>query len=328
MKRKAFVTGSTGFIGLNLVALLCENDWEVHALHRATSDLRFLSRFRVKLHTGCITNPDSLLTAMPDQPDAVFHLAGNTSLWSRANRKQRHVNVDGTYHVIQASKAKGAGVLVHTSSASTWGDMSGRTITESLPQRGGQSWVGYERTKWEAEQLVNSCLPNELRTVILNPTTVTGPYDLNNWGRLFFALRNGELPGIPDGIISVSHVREVVRAHLAAVDRGRHGERYLLSGEDCHFSQFVKEIAKISGVKTLPRNLPTSLLKAVAYVSLFRSSFSGREPDITPELVRLMTRTGLTYSSNKAIQELAYRIVPMEVSVRDTYNWLVDEAFL
>ncbi|MEX2572978.1 MAG: hypothetical protein WD317_01720, partial [Balneolaceae bacterium] len=169
---------------------------------------------------------------------------------------------------------------------------------------------------------------DEVKTVILNPSTVTGPYDMNNWGRLFFALRDGVLPGIPDGVVSVTHVQEVARAHLSAVENGRHGESYILAGEDCRFSEFVHEIARISHIERLPRNVPTPILKLIARISLVTAAMRGNEPDITPELVKLMTRTNLSYSSRKAIDELGYRIVPMKKSVQDCYRWLCDEGYL
>ncbi|MEX2584796.1 MAG: NAD-dependent epimerase/dehydratase family protein [Balneolaceae bacterium] len=328
MKPTAFVTGATGFIGMNLVTLLSEHGWEIHALHRKESNLHYLKRYPVSLHQGCVTHFSTLLSAIPDNTHTIFHLAGDTSLWSGNNRKQRLINVEGTRNVIKAAIRKKVPNFIHTSSASAWGEMSGLTISEDLPQLGYRSWVGYERTKWEAEQVVLSYPEDIIRTTILNPTTVTGPFDQNNWGRLFFALRDGTLPGIPDGIVSVTHVREVAKAHLNAVKKGKHGERYLLSGEDCRFSLFVETIASLSGVQKLPRKVPTPLLKAAAYLSLLQAEFTGKAPDLTPELVKLMTRKDVRYSSQKAIEQLDYNIVPMEQSVRDTYEWLKSEKLL
>lgn len=328
MTPKAFVTGGTGFIGLNLIRCLSKRNWSISALHRKASDLSYITRFPVKLSEGSVTDYSSLLQSMPERTDVVFHLAGDTNLWSRYNARQKSVNVDGTRNVMNAAIKKRAQVFIYTSSASAWGDMSGKHVNERLDQKGSDSWVNYERTKWAAEQEILHLAPAGMKVVILNPTTVTGPYDKNNWGRLFFALRDGDLPGIPDGIVSVTHVEEVARAHIAAIEKGKSGERYILAGEDCRFSNFVGEIAAISNIEKIPGKIPTSLLKILARFSLISSSITGKDPNLTPELVKLMTRTDLTYSSRKAIENLDYKVTPMKKSVFDCYHWLKKEGYL
>jgi len=327
MTKTAFVTGGTGFIGINLIELLTEQNWNVHALHRSSSNLTYLRRFPVTLKEGSITDYPSLIKAVPKNCEAVFHLAGDTNLWSKNNDRQTEINITGSRNMIRAAGKKNVKTFIHTSSTSAWGNMSGKKISEALPQKGAESWVNYERTKWASEQVVLDETSDHMKVVILNPATVTGPYDLNNWGKLFFALKDGVLPGIPDGIISVTHVREVVKAHLSAVVNGGNGERYILAGHDCRFSDFVKEIARISQTKKLPRRIPTFMLKILAYIDTYLSSIKRKEPDLTPELVKIMTRTNLSYSSSKAIETLGYTIVPMEKCVEDCYNWLEKEGY-
>lgn len=328
MARTAFVTGGTGFIGINLIELLVSEGWQVTALHRKTSDLTYLNRLPVTLKKGSVTDYHSLSKSLPENTDVVFHLAGDTNLWKKRNDAQFRTNVDGSRNMAKAAHEKGVPVFIHTSSTSAWGKMSGKTITEEVPQEGCNSWVNYEYTKWKSEQVVLKASGSDMKTVILNPAAVTGPYDKNNWGRLFFELKNNNIPGIPNGILSVSHVREVVKAHLSAVDRGRPGERYILAGEDVKFSQLLGEIARISGIEKIPRPLPSILLKALAKLQEFRASITGTSPKMTQELVRMMTRNNVEYSSQKAIRELGYKVVPMKQSVRDCYNWLVEEGYL
>ena len=79
MAQTAFVTGGTGFIGLNLVQELVNQGWQVTALHRETSDLTYLSRFPVDLTEGSVTDIDSLRSAVPAGTDVIFHVAGDTT---------------------------------------------------------------------------------------------------------------------------------------------------------------------------------------------------------------------------------------------------------
>ena len=212
MGQHAFVTGGTGFIGLNLIAALLKQGWQVSALHRTTSDLTYLRRFPVDLVPGSITDIDSLRQRMAANTDVVFHVAGDTNFWSRHNDRQYDVNVTGTENMITVAKEKGVGCFIHTSSVAAWGRQSGR-ISEATPQLGKQSWINYEQTKWAGEQTALRGADDSMKVVALCPAAVMGPYDTTTWGRLFFVMRDGEFPFSPPGAYSVTHVDEVVGVH-------------------------------------------------------------------------------------------------------------------
>lgn len=327
MPQKAFVTGGTGFIGINLVKLLVDKDWSVTALHRASSDLTYLKKLPVNLVEGSITDPASLRQVIPEDTGVVFHLAGDTNLWSPMNERQTKINVQGTENMVLAAAQKGISTFIHTSSGAAWGDQSG-LITEQTPQLGGASWVNYEKTKWAGERKALRGLDHGMKVVILNPTSVMGPHDDSNWGRLFFALRDDALPGIPNGSISIGHVHHVAEAHHAAVEKGRPGERYILAGVNCGFAELIKAIASASGISSLPRIIPAPLFKIYARIFAAAALVTGNEPDVTPELAKLMTRKGVSFSSEKAKRELDYKIPPIRQSVNDCYNWLKKKNLL
>ncbi len=107
MGRTAFVTGGTGFIGINLIELLVSEGWDVTALHRPTSNLGYLKRLPIKLVEGSITDRASLERAIPRGTEVVFHVAGDTSFWSKKNAQQNAINIDGTRNMVEVSAAKG-----------------------------------------------------------------------------------------------------------------------------------------------------------------------------------------------------------------------------
>jgi len=78
--KEAFVTGSTGFLGLNLIERLQRNNWEITALHLPGEDLKYLSRYNVKAVPGNILDIQSLQNAIPKNVDAIFHMAGDKSM--------------------------------------------------------------------------------------------------------------------------------------------------------------------------------------------------------------------------------------------------------
>jgi len=327
MSRTAFVTGGTGFIGLNLVELLVEKGWNVTALQRRTSDLTYLKQFPVSLVKGDITNYDDIKNAIPRGTDVVFHVAGSTNMWSERNAEQTAINIEGTRNMLNAALQQNVGTFIYTSSVAAWGHATG-LITEQEPQLGDESWVNYQYTKWAAEQEVLKAGHQDMKVVILEPSSVSGPYDMNNWGRIVIALNKGELPGVPKGFINVTHVREVVRAHLNAVDMGNHGERYLLTGDERTFEEFIVSIANASEISDIPRTVPAPILSLMAKIEVLKSKFTGKPPRLTPEMVDLSTRTDVTYACDKAKKQLDYKIIPMEQTVRDCHAWLKRENFI
>ncbi|MBT8450580.1 MAG: NAD-dependent epimerase/dehydratase family protein [Deltaproteobacteria bacterium] len=326
MAKTAFVTGGTGFIGINLIELLVNEGWSVTALHRATSNLEYLNRFPVALEEGSITDRESLEQAIPQGADAVFHVAGDTSFWSRNNARQDTNNIGGTRNMVEVAAQKQVGAFIHTSSNAVWGRVRG-TIDEETPAEGESSWINYERSKHLAELEALKGVELGMKVVVVNPSEVVGPYDTTSFGRLFFLLRDGKLPAASPGTLQVTHVHDVVRAHLDAVTKGRSGERYLLTGDEIDFPDFVRAIAHVSGAKA-PMTAPAWLFKVVGRVSVMIAAITGKEPDVTPEIATSMSDTGRKFLCDKAIRELGYRTRPPEAAIQDNYDWLVKEGLL
>ena len=119
--RRAFVTGATGFVGRNLVEKLLPSEWDVTALVRDPQSAPTTLPKNIRTVAGDVTDRDSVIAAMPSEVDAVFHIAGDTNLWSANNGKQTRVNVDGSRNVVDAALAKRAKKLVATSSTAAFG---------------------------------------------------------------------------------------------------------------------------------------------------------------------------------------------------------------
>ncbi len=326
MNRTAFVTGATGFVGLNLVQALIAQGWDVTALHRASSDLQFLLPMGSRLAAGEITDPASLLRALPHGCDTVFHVAGNTSMWRAGNAQQTLDNVEGTRCVVEACIAQGVRRLVVTSSISAYGPVSGE-VTEVTPSLAPSSWVNYQKTKWQAQELARAATLRGLEVVILQPAGIIGPYDLGTWGRLFGLVQRGKLPGVPPGGRSFAHVREVVAAHIAAATRGTSGEHYILAGTNARILELVQTVAQLLGKPVATRETPAAVLKAVAAAADFASRFTGKEPTLTPEIAYAFGHD-ITASATKAQRELSFQIVPLQDMLQDCHAWLTAQGRL
>jgi nucleoside-diphosphate-sugar epimerase len=326
MARTAFVTGATGFVGLNLVEELLAQGWRVLALHRAGSELKYLQRMQAERVTGDITDADAVRRAMPQGVDAVFHVAGDTNLWSRRNAAQDRINIDGTRHVVDAALERRALRFVHTSSISAYGLQRGR-LDERTPMLGKYSTVNYNRSKHLAEEAVRAGIARGLDAVILNPGAILGPYDTRNYARLVMLVAVGKLPGVPPGALPFCHVREVVKAHVAAFDKGRKGENYLLGGTDASFVELLREIGAALGKPVPSRPTPAWVLHVLGALGALGGALTGIAPALTPETARQATRE-LTCDCSKAMRELGYRAVPLREMVAGCVAWLGAEGLL
>ena len=326
MSKTAFVTGATGCVGLNLIEELLAQGWEVTAMHRAGSNTSLLSRLPVTRVMGDVTDANGLAALIPAEVGCVFHVAGNTSLWSRIHAEQLQVNVEGTRNVVRAAVAANAKRFVLTSSIVAYG-LHGGTVSEETPTRGTAARINYIRSKALAEREVRQAINSGLKAVIVNPSNILGAYDTKNWGRMFRLVQNGRLPVVPAGGGSFCHVREVARAHIAAAEHGRVGANYLLGGAEASYLGLIQEMARMLGVKRYARVLPQSMLHGYAFLEEMLAPVFGREPDVTRDAVELLSQN-IYCDTRRAVRELGYKPQPMEAMLKDCMDWMLEQGLL
>jgi dihydroflavonol-4-reductase len=322
------VTGGTGFLGRHIVEQLIDLGWHVVALHRPTSDVRHLEACGAELVDGTITSAKSIHRAMPPSCDAVFHVAGDTSLWSGGDEQQTRVNVDGTRNMVHAALEKETRAFIHTSSVSAWGEQEIVPFDESAKSNALSSSINYERSKYLGELEVERGVSRGLRAVILNPGAIVGRYDKTGWARLIRLVDAGKLQGVPPGAGGWAEARQVARAHIAAVDHGRPGDRYLLGGTNASYLEAVRIIGELTGKKVPSKPMPGWAVRALGRVSQWGSLLTRRAPDVTPEIAAAFTRPPQFFKSDKAFEDLGYRPVPLADMLRDSYDWLKQQKLV
>ncbi|PHS15847.1 MAG: oxidoreductase [Kangiella sp.] len=320
---KIFITGATGFLGTNLVHLLIKEGHEITAIKRPTSNVSAFENMPIEWFEGDVLDIESLNSACPDGVDWIFHIAADTNMWSANNEMQTKINLQGTSNMIDVALNKKAKRFIHTSSIAAFGIHHEHIITEETEQLGDQCFANYYQTKLLSERLVKKAVKEQgLDAVILNPCHLVGPWDAHNWSQMLTMVANEKLPGVPPGYGSFCHIEEVVKAHLQAAIKGRKGENYILSGADASFVEFVSEIGKLLGKKVPAKPMPHWLLKIVGAVSVFFARFTGKEPDMTPEKVLIVSEV-LKVRSQKAQDELGYIAdVPLSKMLNDCYQWM------
>ena len=306
--KTAFVTGASGFIGVNLVKQLGEAGWSVIAMHRETSDLTYLKLFPAERVIGDIGDREFLAGAIPEGVDAVFHVAGNVSFDSAGDVAQTHANVAGTRAVVAAAKARNAGRFIHTSTGAVFGLHDGVPIDETAPSNADEIPVNYCRTKKAAEDIVLEAAAAGLDAVCVNPGSVVGPYDRVIWGPFVQAIASGAMTTVGTGGGAFCHIDETAKAHITAFERGRRGERYILAGANESFAAAAAIVAALTGVAApVPSSAPN--------------------PDASAE-VNFVTNQTQIMLCDKAVRELGFKPVPLRTMFADLCAWMQAEGLL
>ena len=316
------VTGAAGHVGVTLVRALLAQGRRVRALVR--SDTEGLAGLDVELFRGDVRDRRSVAEAVAGA-ELVIHAAARISLSSVDDPHLQAVNIGGTAAVVDACLEAGVARLVHISSVHALDLVGAATVDERLPLAESRDASPYDRSKAAAEREVLRGVGAGLDAVIVSPAAVIGPYDFkpSQVGRLLLELRRGSLPALTGGGQSWVDVRDVVGGVLAAAERGRTGERYLLGGEYRSVVELVEMAAKEIGARRPRVVLPLGLLGALAPTAERLNRLRGREATLTPVSVRALCGSH-EVSSEKAVRELGYTRRPLAETVAETMAWLCE----
>ena len=325
---KVLVTGATGFVGSNIAAALTARGDHVRVLRRTTSRLKALEGMRVEYTVGDILDPDSLVTAMQDC-ELVFHVAAMAQYWRSGKETVYRVNVDGTRNVMQAALVAGVERVVHTSSVAALGyPPRGILADESQPFPTELTWWPYGHSKYLAELEVRKAIEQGLPVVIVNPTIVIGPRDVNFVsGSLIRASAKGQLRVVPPGGTNMVHVDDVVSGHLAAAESGHIGERYILGGENLSHWDAALILTSVTGGPPPWFVLPHWSLPLLARLIDGYNAVSPRPPLLAGEQILLGGET-FYVDNKKAVRELGLPQTPFRQAAADAYLWYQEHNLL
>jgi dihydroflavonol-4-reductase len=320
---KTLVTGGTGFVGLHLVRELARRGDDLRLLVRAGSDAEPLQGIEWERAVGDVTDRDSVRKAM-EGVERVFHVAGTTSMRTRARDRVFEINVTGTKNVMEEALRAGVTRAVLTSSSSAVGAAEpGGTVDEDQPFTVGRLGIAYINSKHEAEVVSMRAAAKGLPVVIVNPSFVLGPDDPNPSGTSNALVRRlllRRIPGYLDGAINIVDVRDVARGHLLADERGKEGERYLLTGRNFTQQRLFADLSRIANVPAPPLRMDGRLVIA----GVEAMELAGLRLPTSADEVRSGTQW-FTYRNDKAREELGWEPRPHEETLEDTVRWQLEE---
>lgn len=324
---KVFVTGSTGFVGSHVAKVLASRGADLRLLVRKSSNMANLSGMdappTLTTITGDLLDPESLRAGIQGC-DYVFHVAADYRLWVREPKHMYATNVDGTRELLRIAREEGVRRVIYTSSVATMGFQSDGTICDENTPVSIAAMVGhYKRSKFLAEQEALKAAYDGQEVMVLNPTTPIGAGDIKPTptGRIVVDFLNRKFPAYVDTGLNLVDVEEVARAHVAAIEKGTPGERYILGGENLTLKQILDKMSAITGLPSPTTKVPHAVAMVFAFFDeTITGRIIGKEPRATMEAVR-MGKKKMFASSAKATRDLGFRQLPVYPALRAAIDW-------
>jgi len=323
------VTGGTGFVGTHVVRALLERGRSVRCLVRGGSARTNLSDLPVETVEGDLREPASLAVAMRGV-EVLYHCAADYRLSPRAAGAIFASNVAGTDNVLRAASDAGVSRIVYTSSVGALGlTADGSPADEETPLAPSTLVGAYKKSKNEAERIAREWASRGLPVVIVNPSTPVGERDVKPTptGKLILDFLKRRMPAYVDTGLNLVDVRDVAQGHLAAAERCRIGERYILGNLNMSLKEILDTLASITGLPAPRLRLPHWVPLAAAAADAAWSRVAGREPSIPLEGVRL-SRHRMFFDSAKAVRELGLPQSDVVHALARAVTWFRENGYV
>jgi len=316
---RAVITGASGFLGAHLARTLKDRGVEVRAADRSRGPA--LDDVDVEFVEIDVLDPASLRAAFEGQ-DRVFHLAAIISIVGDPTGEVWRVNVHGPRNAATVALECGVGRFVHCSSVHSFDlERCGPSLDESGPPTTHPDAPAYDRSKRAGEEAVRLVVQKGLDAVVVNPTGIIGPDDRgpSRMGETVLQFMTRKIPVGITGQFDFVDVRDVVEGLIAAGDRGRTGENYLLSGSRLSIRELGMLVERYSGVPVPPLSIPLRLVTPLAPL-VMQIEQRTKKPIFTPDALHALKYSPVV-SHYRAATELGYRSRPIHETVRDTVAW-------
>ena len=321
------VTGAAGHLGNVLVRELLAAGKKVRALVMPGEDKIPLTGLDIDLVEGNVLDQTSLQKAF-EGVENVYHLAGLISIMPGEHPLMNLVNVNGTRNVVFTARQVGVRRLIYTSSIHAIRRVPhGVRIDESIPFDPQEAISPYDHSKAQASLEVLRAAQEGLDAVIVCPTGVIGPYDfrLSEMGQLILDCVRRKPQFYVEGGYDFVDVRDIARGQILASEKGKSGETYILSGELITVRGLLDTVRSITGKRFPKFKVPISLaVFAARFTPLYYRLVHSR-PRFTPYSLETI-RSNADISHAKATQDLGYSPRPLNESLRDTIQWLLENS--
>jgi dihydroflavonol-4-reductase len=314
---KVLLTGGTGFLGSWIARQLVKAGYSLRILVRKTSKLDVLKDLDYEKFEGDILDRKSVAMAV-EGVEAVIHTAGNVSIKPRDRASIYNVNVQGTQNVLSAAYEKGIRVI-QTSTCATIG-----ATLEPILQNENSMWTiggkGYHYidSKRQGEEIALQFANIGLDIVILNPGWILGPGDISLTStRYILEYCSGRIRYYFRGGMAYCDVRDVAKAHITALEKGKKGNRYIIAGHNYTYRHILETLYQITGLYK-PRYLPYGFSYTLGCISEVLSVTCKHPFEEFNRAVVYMGKLFFYFDISKAKNELDYIPRPFNETLKDT----------
>src|SRR3954468_21544116 len=324
---RVLVTGASGFVGSAIAAALRDAGHPVRVLVRASSPRTNIDP-RDEVVVGDMLDRASIAAAVSGVRHLI-HAAADYRLWAPSAHDLLRANVEGTRIVMEEALRGSIERIVYTSSVATFDLRAGGLADETRHLPHTAAIGAYKRSKVIAEDLVADMIARDrLPAVIVNPSTPIGPRDVRPTptGRIIIEAASGRMPAFVETGLNFVHVADVAAGHLAALHRGRIGERYILGGENVTLRQMLLDIAAIVGRRGPLMRLPRRAVYPLAFGAEMVARVTGRAPFATIDGLR-MARYTMHFDDSKARRELRYTSRPYRDGLVEAIAWFIAAGY-
>lgn len=320
------VTGATGHIGNVLIRKLVQRKQSVRAFYWQGEKPISLSGVNVEMFPGNILSKASVHEAMQGV-ETVYHLAGVISILPNHNSIVWDVNVEGTRNVLALAQEHHVKRLIYTSTIHALRRLpKGFCIDETAGFDPENPYGVYDRSKAIASLEVLRAAREGLDAIIICPTGVIGPYDYyhSEMGKFLRSVAYRQAIFHIDGAYDFVDVRDVANGLIAAMEKGKQGESYILGGHQMSIKDLIAAVSRIIG-KSIPTiKLPDQLARMVARLAPIYARLFHSRPLVTPYSIEVL-KSNSNISHLKAKRELDYAPRPILETINDTLQWFFEE---
>lgn len=324
---KAFVTGSTGLLGNNLVRLLVEQGHQVKALVRSPQKaIKTFDDLPVTLVQGDMLDIAEFASELKGC-DVLFHCAGYFREYYQPGdhwQKLEEINIKGTVQLFETAEQQGVGKAIYVSSSGVIGKNNHEKLSDETTPPNGVSYSNlYFKSKVLAEEAVYEFLEHHtLPVVLILPGWMFGPRDFapTDSGRLVIDFLQRKLPVILPGGSAIVDVRDVAQTMINACEKGKSGDRYLVAGYNLTMKNVVETLSKVTGIPVPKISIPYKVLMFLAFLSESYGRLTG-QPILLSRSGLKVIHANIGISSEKAIQELGATFRPFSETLSDEVAW-------
>ena len=319
-----FVTGSTGFVGANLVRLLLHQGYEVRVLVRPSSCLSNIESLEIEIVQGDLN--DSNLSQSMKGCQALFHVAAHYSLWQSDKELLYRNNVLGTRNILACARAAGIERTVYTSSVAAIGVGENGTPVNETHQSPVEKLIGdYKKSKYYAEQEAIKAVKQGQDIVIVNPSTPIGEWDIKPTptGEIISRFLRRQIPFYLDTGLNLIDVKDVAWGHLLALEKGKTGDRYILGNQNLSLKEILDKLSAIDGLAAPRYTIPYFIPYTLAWIEEKILAPLGRKPTVAIDGVR-MAQQKMYYDATKAVTDLGLPQSSIDQALEKSVNWFRD----